>query len=58
VACAEHFWDDLAEELEDALLQDFNLEAEDGSPEEVFRTAFRLRGLVADAAPAVPLAGG
>jgi hypothetical protein len=32
---AEHYWDDLEEELDDALLQEFNLEAEDGSPAEV-----------------------
>lgn len=34
-AAAEHYADDLEEELEDALLQDFNVEAEDGSPAEV-----------------------
>ncbi len=37
----EHYWDELEEELEDALLQDFNVEAEDGSPAEV-RAPHRL----------------
>lgn len=32
---AEHYADDLEEELDDALLQDFNVEAEDNSPQEV-----------------------
>lgn len=32
---AEHFWDDLEEMLGDAMLEDFNTEAEDGSPAEV-----------------------
>lgn len=32
---AEHYADELEEALDDALVQDFNLEAEDGSPGEV-----------------------
>lgn len=31
----EHFVDELAEELEDAISHDFNVQAEDGSPEQV-----------------------
>lgn len=34
-AAAEHFVDDLEMELTDALLEDFQLEAEDGSPRQV-----------------------
>lgn len=33
--CAEHYPDELAECLDDAILQDFNVEAEDGSPDQV-----------------------
>jgi len=35
LADAEHYADELEEELDDALLQDFNVEAEDKSPAEV-----------------------
>ena len=33
-SCAEHYADELEECLDDAILQDFNVEAEDGSPEQ------------------------
>lgn len=43
---AEHYADDLEEELEDAMLQDFNVETEDGSPAEVRRHAFCMTAWV------------
>ena len=33
--CAEHYVDDLEELLDDAILHDFNVEAQDGSPRQV-----------------------
>lgn len=35
--CAEHYVDDLEELLDDAILHDFNVEAQDGSPRQVCR---------------------
>ena len=33
--CTEHYADELEELLDDAILYDFNVEAEDGSPRQV-----------------------
>ncbi|KAG2497886.1 hypothetical protein HYH03_004152 [Edaphochlamys debaryana] len=38
----EHYADELEEELDDALLQDFNVEAEDGSPRQVSEGLVKL----------------
>jgi len=42
---AEHYADELEEELDDALLQDFNVEAEDNSPAEVSKRSASPRSL-------------
>jgi hypothetical protein len=39
---AEHYSDELEEELEDAMQQDFNLEAQDGSLTEIAKTMVKL----------------
>ncbi|GFH30628.1 uncharacterized protein HaLaN_29515 [Haematococcus lacustris] len=40
--CSEHYADDLEEELLDALLEDFNLEVEDGSALEIAQRLLKL----------------
>ncbi|GFH08750.1 uncharacterized protein HaLaN_03768 [Haematococcus lacustris] len=42
ILCSEHYADDLEEELLDALLEDFNLEVEDGSALEIAQRLLKL----------------
>jgi pre-rRNA-processing protein TSR2 len=53
----EHFPDELEEVLEDALVEDFNVEAEDGSPREVAQALCALHDELAAAAATAAAAG-